>query len=213
MRTTILAALAMLAAGCFGGLKNETAAPLIYRANAPALAAGAPLATDLLLVVEGTAPGLDGNGIAVRRPGNRLDYLAGARWAEDVPALVQSALIESFQGSGRPRSVQGDAGRFRATHTLVIQVRRFDADYAGGGLPVATVALAATLGRASDRRVLASFTVSASENAAENRQSAVVAALDAAFARAAGELAERAFAAIAADPIPSAAQASANMRP
>jgi cholesterol transport system auxiliary component len=211
MRTTILAALAALAAGCFGGLKNETPAPLIYRANAPALAAGTPLAADLLVVVEDAAPGLDGSGIAVRRPGNRLDYLAGARWAEEVPALVQSALIESLQGTGRPRSVQGDIGRFRATHTLVVHVRRFDADYTGGGLPVATVALSATLGRASDRRVLASFTVSASENATENRQSAVVAALNAAFARAAGELADRAFAAIASDPLP--AQASANIAP
>ena len=210
MRTTILAALAALAAGCFGGLKNEAPAPLIYRVNPPALTAGAPLAADLLVVVEGTAPGLDGTGIAGRWPGNRLDYLAGARWAEDVPTLVQAALIEALQATGRPRSVQGKLGRFRATHTLVIEVRRFDADYTGGGMPVAQVALAATLGRSSDRRVLASFTVAASEAAAENRQTSVVAALDAAFAKAAGELAEKTFAAIAAEP---AAQASANIAP
>lgn len=199
MRTWILAALAALAAGCFGGLKNEVPSPLIYRVNAPALAAGAPIATDLLVIAEGTAPGLDGTGIAGRWPGNRLDYLAGARWAEDVPALVQSALIEALQGTGRARSVQGDLGRFRATHTLVVDVRRFDADYTGGGVPVAQVALSATLGRTSDRRVLAAFTVSASEAATENRQSTVVAALNAAFARVTGELAEKSFTAIAAD--------------
>jgi cholesterol transport system auxiliary component len=199
MRTTILAALAALAAGCFGGLNNEVPSPLIYRVNAPALAAGTTLPADLLVVVEGTAPGLDGSGIAGRWPGNRLDYLAGARWAEDVAILVQSALIESLQAAGRARSVQGNLGRFRATHTVVIEVRRFDADYTGGGLPVCEVALAATIGRASDRRVLASFTVSASEGATENRQSTVVAALDAAFARAAGELSDRTFTAIAGD--------------
>jgi cholesterol transport system auxiliary component len=153
-----------------------------------------------MVAVEGTAPGLDGTGIAGRWPGNRLDYLAGARWADDVPALVESALVEALQGTGRARSVQGDVGRFRATHTLVIDVRRFDADYTGGGLPAAHVALAATLGRASDRRVLASFTVAADEAATENRQSTVVAALNAAFARASGELADRAFGAIAAEP-------------
>lgn len=200
MRTLILTALAALASGCFGGLKNEVPSPLIYRVNPPALAAGAQLPADLLVVVEGTAPGLDGNGIAGRWPGNRLDYLAGARWAEDVATLVQSALIESLQATGRARSVQGNLGRFRATHTLVVDVRRFDADYTGGGMPVAQVALSVTIGRASDRRVLASFTVSASETATENRQSTVVAALDAAFARAAGELSEKTFAAIAADP-------------
>jgi len=210
MRTTILAVAAALAAGCFGGLRNEAPPPLIYRLGAPALAAGAPLAADLLVVVERTAPGLDGTGIAGRWPGNRLDYLAGARWAERVPVLVQSALVEALQGAGRARSVQGDLGRFRATHTLVIDVRRFDADYTGGGLPVANVELAATLGRASDQRVLASFAVSASESAAENRQTTVVAALNAAFARAAGELADRTFEAIGAEP---AAQASANISP
>jgi cholesterol transport system auxiliary component len=209
MRTTILAALAALAAGCFGSLKNEVPQPLIYRVNPPALAAGAPLAADILVVVEGTAPGLDGVGIAGRWPGNRLDYLAGARWAENVPELVQAALVEGLQGTGRPRSVQGDLGRFRATHTLVVEVRRFDADYTGGEPPVAQVALAATLGRTADRRVLAAFTVAASERAAENRQSSVVAALDAAFAKAAGELADKSFAAIAAEP----AQASANIAP
>lgn len=210
MRTILLAALAALAAGCFGGLKDEVPAPLLYRVQPPALAPGAPVAADLMVAVDGTAPGLDGSGIAVRWPGNRLDYLAGARWADDVPALVGSALVESLAASGRARSVQGEVGRFRATHTLVIEVLRFDADYAGGGAPVAHVALAATLGRASDRRVLASFTVAASEAATENRQSTVVAALDAAFAKAAGELAEKTFAAIAAEP---ESQASANISP
>jgi cholesterol transport system auxiliary component len=129
----------------------------------------------------------------------RLDYIAGARWAESLPALLQSALVESFQDSGRLRSVQGDMGRFRATHSLVIEVRRFEADYAAGGLPVAQVEFAATLGRLSDRQVLASFTAATSESAAENRQSSVVAALNAAFGRAAADMAARALDAIAAD--------------
>jgi ABC-type uncharacterized transport system auxiliary subunit len=199
MRIAIVAAAAALAAGCIGGLRGQVAQPLIYRVSAPQLAAGAALAADLKLVVVQAAPGLDGNGIAGRWPGGRLDYLAGARWADDLPDLVGAALVESFQDSGRLRSVQGDLGRFRATHTLVVEVRRFEADYTAGGTPVARVSLAATLGRASDRSVLAAFTVSASENTVANRQSAVVAALDAAFARAAADLAARAIDAIAAD--------------
>src|SRR5688572_27242142 len=67
------------------------------------------------------------------------------------------------------------------------------------GRPVAEVALAATLGRNSDRQVLASFIAASRENAAENRQTSVVAALDAAFGRAAAELATRSFETIAAD--------------
>ncbi|HEU4516834.1 MAG TPA: ABC-type transport auxiliary lipoprotein family protein, partial [Steroidobacteraceae bacterium] len=133
MRTLIVAAAAALAAGCFGGLKNEAEAPNIYRIEAPQLDTGPALAAELSVVVERTAPGLDVDRIAGRWPGRRLDYLAGARWAEGLTALLQSALVESFQDSGRLRSVQGDVGRFRATHALVIDVRRFEADYTAGG--------------------------------------------------------------------------------
>ena len=199
MRIAIVAAAAVLAAGCFGGLKEPVPQPLVYRVDAPKLAAGAPLAADLKVDVGQVAPGLDSPGIATRWPGQRLDYVAGARWADELPQLLEAALVESLQDSGRLRSVQGDFGRFRATHTLVVEVRRFEADYTGGGLPVAQVELTATIGK-TDRRVLASFTVSASESAAANRQTAVVAALDAAFARATAELAEQTFAAIATAP-------------
>ena len=170
----------------------------MYRLDAPKLAEGTALAADLKVVVTSLAPGLDEPGIATRLPGQRVDYLAGARWAEELSVLLESALVESFQDSGRLRSVQGDLGRFRATHTLVIEVRRFEADYSGGGLPVAQVELSATLGRASDRRVLTSFTASAGESVAENRQSSVVAALNTAFNRAVVEVAGKSFDAIAA---------------
>ncbi|MGH8131376.1 MAG: ABC-type transport auxiliary lipoprotein family protein [Steroidobacteraceae bacterium] len=201
---SLLATAALLAcgllAGCLGGLKNDVPAPVIYRISAPEIAAaGETLAADLLVTVESTAPGLDGTGIAGRWPGLRVDYLAGARWPVRTPALVESALIEALQDTGRLRSVQGKFGRFGTTHTLALEVRRFEADYTAGELPVAQVALAVTLGRLADRQVLASFTVEAEEPASANRVSAVVAAIDAAFGRAAGELAARSLEAIAAD--------------
>jgi len=199
MRTLILATAAALASGCFGGLKNEAPAPNIYRLDAPVLDAGATLPANLSVVVERTAPGLNGDRIAGRWPGSRLDYLAGARWAGELTGILQSALVESFQDSGRLRSVQSDVGRFRATHALVVDVRRFEADYTGGGLPIAQVEFSAAVGRLSDAHVLASFTVSAREEVVENRQTSVVAALEAAFAGVSREMAAKALTAIEAD--------------
>lgn len=198
---TLVPALAacLLAAGCFGGLKNGVPPPVNYRINTPELAPGEPLAADVLVAVAATAPGLDGSGIAGRWPGSRIDYLAGARWPVRTPALIESAMIEALQDSGRLRSVQGDFGRFRTTHSLTLEVRRFEADYTGGEPPVARVALAVTVGRQADRGVLAAFTVEAEERAPENRVSAVVAALDAAFQRAANDVAGKSFEAIARD--------------
>ena len=195
---TALAA-CLLFAACFGGLKNEVPAPVNYRISVPKLEAGEALAADLLVAVEVTAPGLDGTGIAGRWPGSRIDYLAGARWPVKTPQLIEAALIEALQDSGRLRSVQSDSGRFRTTHTLTLEVRRFEADYTGGEPPVAVVAFAVTIGRQSDRSVLAAFTVAAEERASVNRVTAVVAALDAAFERAATDVALQSFAAISAD--------------
>jgi cholesterol transport system auxiliary component len=207
MRTLIVVCGCALAGGCFGGLKNEAPAPRLYRIDAPELAPGSALPADLSIVVERAAPGLEGDGLAGRWPGRRLDYIANARWATDLRELLEAALVEGFRDSGRLRSVQDEVGRFNATHTLVIEVRRFEADYTGAGPPLAQVALSATLGRNSDRRALTSFTSSASESASENRQAPLVAALDAAFARAAADVAERTFAALEAEPPPEPAPA------
>ena len=202
---------ASLALGaCFGGLKSGAPVPVNYRISAPKLGSGAPLESDLLVSVEAIAPGLDGTGIAARFPNSRLDYLADARWPVRAPALIESALIEALQDSGRLRSVQSGFGRLRTTHSLSIEVRRFEADYTGGEVPVGQVALAITVGRQSDRRVIASFTVAAEQGASENRVSSVVAALDAAFAKAAADAAGKSFDAIAQDL--AAPQASANIR-
>jgi ABC-type uncharacterized transport system auxiliary subunit len=186
-------------AGCAGGLKSTEPAPLIYRVGAPELPGGDQLAADLLVAMPDTAPGLDNQQIATRWPGLRLDYYANARWAAAVPAMVQSALIESLQGSQRLRSVQGDLGRFRATHVLTIEVRRLEADYTQGSTPIARVTLAATLGRQSDRRVLATWSVATQEAATANRLTEVIAALSVAFGQAATEIANRSFDAIGQD--------------
>lgn len=211
MRTTPAAAvlaLALLAAGCVGSLKSADPQPLVYRISAPELPGGDALAADLAVARPESGPGLDVSRIATRWPGHRFDYYAGARWAGDLPVMVQSALVESLQGARRLRSVQGDLGRFRATHLLSVKLQSFEADYSAGGSPVARVVLAATLGRQSDRQVLAAFTVATEQAAAANRLAEVVAALDAAFGRAATEVATRGFDAIAAD-----LQAPANIRP
>lgn len=199
MKKTIAAAAALMLAACVGGLKNTEPAPLIYRVAAPELAGGDALEADLLVARPDAAPGLATDRIATAWPGRRIDYYAGARWAGDLPAMVQSAAIEALAGTRRLRSVQGDLGRFRTSHVLSLKLESFEADYTKGGLPVARVALAVTLGRQADRQVLASFSILIEQPASANRLTEVVAALDAAFARALTEAATRSIDAIQVD--------------
>ena len=196
MRNVLVAAAAALAAGCFGGLKNEVPAPLIYRVDAPDV---------------GPAPALPrrphGRGRAHgagprRRRGSRAAGRAGASTTSPAPAGPTTSAAHAAVRAGRIASrnpagcvpCRATLGRFRGdahagrsrcaasrptTRRVACRSRRWRWPRRSGATPTGSV--------------LASFTAAAREDAAENRQTSVVAALDAAFARAASELATRSF--------------------
>ncbi len=76
---------------------------------------------------------------------------------------------------------------------------RLEADYTGGGMPVARVTLTATVSRHPERRTLAAWTVAADQPAAANTLAAVTAALNEAFGRAAQEAVHGTGGAVATD--------------
>lgn len=197
---TLIAAAALLA-GCASGFERNVPEPRMYRLSAPAVATGETLPADLLVLRPVVAPGLRTERIMSAWPGNRLDYFAGVRWSGELGTVIQGSLMEALRASGRLRTVEGDPARFRASHVLGLEVRRFEADYvdATGAAPVARVLLAATVGRYGDRRALQSWTIAAEAPAAANTLGAVTAALDEAFGQAASEIIARGAQAIAAD--------------
>ena len=99
-----------------------------------------------------------------------------SRWPAPLPDFLQSLAIEALRASGKYRSVQSDRAAFAADQVLQIEIRRFQAEYAGEGAPVVHVQLLATLGHRNDRSVLASVSAESSVPAAENRMQSVVAA-------------------------------------
>src|SRR5262249_43639130 len=60
-----------------------------------------------------------------------LDYYANAVWPDRLPLLVQTALLDSFQDSGRIRAVSLEQDALHADYTLDVDVRDFSAHYAG----------------------------------------------------------------------------------
>jgi ABC-type uncharacterized transport system auxiliary subunit len=171
----------VLAAGCTGSLlKSELPVPQTYRLTPLAAESTAAAPFDALLLVGRpvVAPGLDTERIAVLRPDRRLDYFSGSQWGAALPDVVQEAVIESLQNGGRLRGVERDLGSFRPDFVLHIDVRAFQAEYAGDGAPRAHVDLFATLGRLNDRGSVLSFTASATEDAHANSMTAVAEAFD-----------------------------------
>ena len=199
MRAIVMAPLALvLLAGC-ASFERNVPEPRVYRLSAPAVPAGAVLDVNLLVLKPVTAAGLRTERIASLWPGNRVDYYAGARWSGELGGVVQGSLVQGIRRSGRVRTVEGDPGRFRATHVLGIEIERFEADYDAGEPPVARVAMTATVARFGDRKTLASWSVDADAPAGANSLTAVAVALDEAYRRAAAELLARVLEALAAD--------------
>jgi cholesterol transport system auxiliary component len=200
MRLPLLATVAAaLLAGCASGFERNVPEPRVYRLAAPTLPASAPLAADLQVLRPVVAPGLRTERIATAWPGQRLDYYAGARWSGELGALIQGVAVQALASSGGLRSVEGEPARFRASHVLALEVRRFEADYAAGNPPMVRVEMAARLGRNAERQVLATWTATGEAAAAANTLGEVTAAFDQAFAVALADIALKTHAAIAAD--------------
>ena len=72
----------------------------------------------------------DSDRIVVRTDPQSVAYLTGAQWADKLPSLVQSRLIESFQNAHLLRAV-GRPGML-ADVSLQSSIRRFELDTARG---------------------------------------------------------------------------------
>jgi ABC-type uncharacterized transport system auxiliary subunit len=194
-----VAALVLLVLGGCGGLERNAPEPRVYVLTAAAIAPGPAAPADLLVLRPVVVPALATGRIATRWPGNRIDYYAGARWSGELAQNVQAAVVEAVRRSGRIRTVQPDPGRFSASHVLGVEVDRLEADYSGGGLPVAKVTLVATVGRFQERQPLGTWAASYEHAAAANTLTDVTAALDAAFRDAVRDVVTPALDAVAAD--------------
>lgn len=88
---------------------------------------------------------LDSQRIAVRPSPNRLQTYKGARWADSAPELVQLALLQAFEDSGRIESVWRWGGG-RGDFALFTDLRAFETVYTDGQ-PEVVVELQARLVR------------------------------------------------------------------
>lgn len=209
----LLTACAALAATGCTGLFHSTAPPeqtYLLRAPAPPAAAapaappGAALASPAALPSirvsqPGADPGLNSSRIILVQADHRLNFYSGSRWAGPVPDLVEALTVETLRASGGWQSVQDADSPFPSDYLLRIRVRRFEADYTGGGpAPEVHVVLDCVVGQREGREVLASFIAQGSATAAADRMSAVVAAFEQATDEALTSLAQQSHTAVAA---------------
>lgn len=184
-------AVAMLTSGCslLGGRK---APPTQYAPPVQAsLAASAPrLDAQLAIGPVQVARPYDSVRIAVRPTPQELQVYKDGTWAQRPSEMLTGSLLRLLEDSGRVRAVARAGAGVDAEYRLLLDIRRFEADYAGGTVPRATIEVSAKLLRRDDSDVVASKTFLEAEPAASTAVPQVVDAFDRALARIDGTIAE-----------------------
>lgn len=117
---------ALLLAGCGGG-----AAPTTYDLSAPRDFGRIGSAGGALIVAQPSAvQALDSDRIIVKDSAGALSFLGGAQWADRVPSLVQTRLIQTFENGSRIAAVGRPGERIVPDLQLNTDIRSFNLDAA-----------------------------------------------------------------------------------
>jgi len=109
---------------------------------------------------------LDGVRIAVRPVPGELQVYKGALWAKDPGEQLRDAVLQTLEASGKVAAVARQGSGIAADYRLELDVRRYEADYAGGATPSATIEVNAKLMRSIGQSVVGSRTFRTVEPAA-----------------------------------------------
>jgi cholesterol transport system auxiliary component len=132
---------------------------------------------------------IDSLRIAVRPTPGELQVYKGANWARTPTDMLEDALLRGLEDSGKIRAVARQGSGIAADFKLVLDLRRFEADYAGGAVPAATIEVNAKLLHSADQQIVASRTFLSRQPAASAAVPEVAAAFDPALGDIARQLA------------------------
>jgi len=168
-------------AGC-ASLFVATPPAHLYRLSADGTyPATLPRVTAQLLVDLPQAPaGIDTTRIALTRAPFSLDYYADSEWTDRVSALVQTALLASFENSKAITAIDRESIGLRADFILKTEIRHFEAVGDGSAPPTVWVAMIARLVAMPQREIIAQASFERRVPAAASEVPAVVAAFNAA---------------------------------
>ena len=192
-RRTVLAGASALTLAACSDLIGPPEAPKLYvlKPAMAAIAPGAKVTWALSIPIPNASASLDTRRIAIMRPPASLDYYANVAWSDDLPALVQAALLEAFEKCGRIDAVFRDSDAARMDYILTADIGDFEARYdTQDGIPTAVVHISVQLLDAVKRNIIGHFAAEEEAQATANSVDAVVAAFDEALSRACAKIVE-----------------------
>ncbi len=137
------------------------------------------------LIVEApiSAASLNTARIVVQRSALQIDYFARSNWSDTAPLLVQTLLIESFENTGKIVAVSREATNLRADYLLKTELREFQAEFDGSGLPQVRVRINGKMVRLPERTIIASLTSERVIRAEKSDMASIVDAFDEALGK------------------------------
>ena len=173
---------------CSGNLLGPPDAGPIYMV-APKFTAAPAEATKvkwaLAILRPDMAAGLDTDRIALTQADGTMDYYAKATYPDRLPGIVQHALLDGFEASGRIDAVALEEDALHADYNLAVEVKDFAAHYSQqDGIPGVTVTITVKLTTAHGRDIVGSFSTSQTGTDSVNSAGATTQALQQALAAA-----------------------------
>lgn len=131
----------------------------------------------------------DSMGIMVRPTPNEVQVYKGAQWAKSPGDMVEDAVLHALEDSGRIAEVARQGAGIGADYRLLLDVRRFESDYAGVATPKATIEVTAKLVHIKDQQLAGSRTFLQTQPANTSAVPDVVTAFEQALAAASADIA------------------------
>lgn len=185
--------LVMAMAGCAGGrpslLAKKQPTDFYELSRVDVAADGLPAVAARIAVTEPHATrALATSLIEVQVGDNRLEALAGARWAGSIPRQLHGLLVEAFESTARVSQVERDPTLIGTGYHLRSELRDARAVIVDGAGPSIRVRLAGKLHRVPSGDLVAVTFFDGEATAASDEPAAIVAAFDESFSAVVREL-------------------------
>ena len=135
-----------------------------------------------------TAPFLDTEKIIVKPNPQEIQYLAGARWADQAPNLLNRYFVLALENLDDILVIGSQDTTRLYSYRLSVDVRDFSANLTGGDAPVVRVEIMANLMKASPLQGIARKGFARQVPAASNTKAEIIAAYNSAVQDVAGDL-------------------------
>jgi cholesterol transport system auxiliary component len=138
-RTTIAALLlALSVSACASSKKLDT---FDLSSASPDVSSPKKQGRQILIAAPSALKALDGENIVVRSGPNSISFLKGAQWADRLPNIVQSRLVQAFESTGRLGGVGRPGEGLAIDYQVISDIRTFNINVSSGRIAIVEIAI------------------------------------------------------------------------